>query len=99
MEQISATGFPLGMFPHQKFSVTDVNLDHGDSLLLYTDGVPEALNTSDEEYGMSRLIEIATASSSLPPEELVASCFSNVSAFRGGRSRSDDVSIMGIRRE
>jgi sigma-B regulation protein RsbU (phosphoserine phosphatase) len=99
IEQIAATGLPLGMFPNQKFSLGNLNLASGDTVLLYTDGVPEALNSRDEEYGMSRLIEIAMTSSSLPPEELIASCLSNVATFRGGRSRSDDVSMMGIRRE
>src|SRR5215813_4230783 len=92
IEQISATGLPLGMFRNQKFSVGNLKLERGDTVLLYTDGVPEALNSSEEEYGMSRLIEIATASSSLPPEEVVTRCLSNVSKFRGGRARSDDVS-------
>src|SRR5215468_12043074 len=99
IEQIAATGLPLGMFPNQKFSLGNLNLESGDTVLLYTDGVPEALNSRDEEYGMSRLIEIAKTSSSLPPEELIASCLSNVAAFRGARSQSDDVSMMGIRRE
>jgi sigma-B regulation protein RsbU (phosphoserine phosphatase) len=96
---ISATGLPLGMFPNQKFAVENLKLDPGDALFLYSDGVPDSRNANDEEYGMSRLIEIATTSQSLPPEEFVASCLSDVSAFSRGRARFDDISIMGLRRE
>jgi serine phosphatase RsbU (regulator of sigma subunit) len=99
VEQIAATGFPMGMFPNQKFSVADLNLERGDSLLLYTDGVPDARNQFNEEYGMCRLIDFAGGCSSFASEELVANCLAEVSKFRQGNPRFDDISIMGIRRE
>lgn len=99
IEPISATGLPLGMFPTQKFSVENLKLRSGDAILLYTDGVLEALNSNDEEYGMSRLVDVATTSRSLAPPELVANCLSDVSAFRRGSPRFDDISVMGIRRD
>ena len=99
VEQIPATGFPMGMFPSQKFSVFDVNLERGDNLLLYTDGVPDTRNQFSEEYGMSRLMDFAGGCSSLAAGELVANCLGEVSKFRQGSARFDDISIMGIRRE
>jgi len=98
IQQISATGLPLGMFPNQEFSAGNLELEKGDTLILYTDGVTDALNSNEEEYGMSRLIDAATESWSCEPEKFVANCLSDVSAFRGGSPRSDDISIMGIRR-
>src|SRR5216117_2815725 len=53
IEQISATGLPLGMFPNQKFSVGNIQLDTGDTFILYTDGVPETVNPLNQEYGSS----------------------------------------------
>jgi phosphoserine phosphatase RsbU/P len=97
VEQIFATGLPLGMFANQKFSTEHLKLETGDTLVLYTDGVPDAVNKHNDEYGMSRLIEIA-ACWPLEPESLVARCLSDVSAFRAGSPRFDDISIMGIRR-
>jgi phosphoserine phosphatase RsbU/P len=99
IDQISATGLPLGMFPNQKFSIENLNLETGDTLILYTDGVPDTVNSHGEEYGMSRLSGIATASWSLDPEKLMASCLADVSRFREGSPRFDDISIMGIRRQ
>ena len=97
IESISATGLPFGMFPTQKFSLQRVKLESGDTLLLYTDGVPDALNSREEEYGMSRLIEITRTSRSLPPDKLVASCLADVATFSQGTVRFDDISLMGIR--
>ena len=99
VEQISATGLPLGMFPNPKFSVGNLKLESGDTLILYTDGVPDTLNADNQEYGISRLIDVTTKLWSFPPEKLVASCLSDVSLFREGSPRFDDISIMGIRRE
>src|SRR5262249_12866817 len=84
IKPISATGFPLGMFPNGKFAVENLDLSGGDALLLYTDGVSEAVNSKDEEYGMSRLIEMTTAARALAPAQLIASCLSDVSSFRQG---------------
>jgi sigma-B regulation protein RsbU (phosphoserine phosphatase) len=98
IESIRATGLPLAMFPNQKFSVQSLKLNAGDSLVLYTDGVPDALNSNDEEYGMSRLTDITKTSRRLPPPEMVASFLSDISSFRHGSRRLDDISVMAIRR-
>jgi len=89
----------LGMFPNPKFSVGNLKLESGDTLILYTDGVPDTLNADNQEYGISRLIDVTTKLWSFPPEKLVGSCLSDVSLFREGSPRFDDISIMGIRRE
>jgi phosphoserine phosphatase RsbU/P len=99
VEEIPATGFPVGMFANQKYSVHSFRLERGNTLLLYTDGVPDALNSNGEEYGLSRLMEITKAAWLLPPEELVARCLLDVATFQEGRSRFDDVSVLGIRRD
>jgi sigma-B regulation protein RsbU (phosphoserine phosphatase) len=98
IEEISATGLPLGMFCNQEFSAANLKLESGDALVLYTDGVVDAVNSHDQEYGVSRLLDIATKSCSWDPEKFVASCVSDISRFRGSSSRFDDISIMGIRR-
>jgi phosphoserine phosphatase RsbU/P len=99
IEPISATGLPLGMFPNQKFSLGNLRLESGDTLILYTDGVPDAMNRRNETYGMSRLMDVTTRSGAFAPEELIANYLSDLSAFREGSPRVDDISIMGIRRE
>ena len=98
IEEISATGLPLGMFCNQEFSAANLRLESGDTLILYTDGVVDAVNGQDEDYGVSRLLDIAKKSCSWDPEKFIASCVSDLSRFRGSSPRFDDISIMGIRR-
>jgi len=99
IQPIFATGLPLGMFPNQKFSVERLKLESGDALLLYTDGVPDALNTAGDDYGISMLMDLTMTSRSLPPETLVAKCLADVSTFRQGGVPLDDTTIMGVRRQ
>jgi sigma-B regulation protein RsbU (phosphoserine phosphatase) len=87
------------MFPNQKFSVENLKLESGDTLILYTDGVPDAVNSRNEEYGTSRLVNIAAASWASGPDKLVAGSLADVSRFREGSPRFDDISIMGVRRK
>ena len=49
---LEATGLPLGMFSTSRYFVHRARLEPGDSLLLYTDGISEARDSSDEEYGI-----------------------------------------------
>ena len=86
------------MFCNQEFSAANLKLESGDTLILYTDGVVDAVNKHDEEYGMSRLFDIATEFCSWDPDKFVASCVSDLSKFRGSSPRFDDISILAIRR-
>ncbi|MEM7584148.1 MAG: PP2C family protein-serine/threonine phosphatase [Acidobacteriota bacterium] len=57
IEQLGATGMPVGLVPDQTFGQADFHLDPGDSLVLFTDGLLEACNPEDEEFGLERLAE------------------------------------------
>jgi sigma-B regulation protein RsbU (phosphoserine phosphatase) len=99
IQPISATGLPLGLFANEKFSVEKLKLESGDTLLLYTDGVSDAINKHEEEYGVSRLLDVAAKCRSFLPTDLVANCLRDIQTFRQGSPRFDDISIMGIRRQ
>ena len=86
------------MLCNQEFSAANLKLDSGDTLILYTDGVVDAVNNHDKEYGMSRLSNIGTKSCSWDPDKFVSSCVSDLSKFRGSRPRFDDISVLAIRR-
>jgi len=73
-------------------------MDPGDTLLLYTDGVSEARAPSEAEYGAERLARALEQGRDLAPGALVSACAGDVQAFRGGASRSDDLTLLAIRR-
>lgn len=95
---IEATGLPLGMFCSGQFRTRRLSLAHGGSLVLYSDGLTEARNGENAEYGAARLREVVKAHSSQAPQALMDRCVADVAAFRGGAPRSDDLTIMVIRR-
>lgn len=87
-------GLPLGLFGNTNYGVTTINLEPGEGLLLYTDGVSEARGPSDAEYGSARLMQTAAERHALPAPALVSACVGDVAAFRSGAPRSDDLTIM-----
>ncbi|HKJ46346.1 MAG TPA: SpoIIE family protein phosphatase [Balneolales bacterium] len=98
VDRLDATGLPLGMFCDEEFSTITFNLNPGDSLFLYTDGLTEAMDTNETEYGMDRLSDTFTANRNLKPAEIIDSSLKNLNAFRIGSKKSDDLTIMVIRR-
>jgi sigma-B regulation protein RsbU (phosphoserine phosphatase) len=96
--RIESPDLPLGMFCHGHFSVTRVHLDPGDSVVLYTDGLSECLDPSGREYGIDRLQNALEASWRLSPPEFIRACLSDLDAFRSGTARSDDLTLMVLKR-
>jgi sigma-B regulation protein RsbU (phosphoserine phosphatase) len=95
---VEATGLPVGMFCHQTFSTRKAQLSPGSVLLLYTDGLSESRNEAEEEYGMDRLTRLVSECHASSPKELIHVCLKDLIAFRAGRPKADDLTIMAIRR-
>src|SRR5512140_2444008 len=83
-------GVPVGMMPAAVHREAAVTLGPGDTLLLYSDGITEALNRDDEEFGMDRLTQLALAGRGEPPAELSRRIFGAVSDFTAGVAQYDD---------
>ncbi len=96
--RLGATGVPLGMFCTGNFPAQKVQLGAGDFLVLYTDGFSEARNTRDTEYGIGRLTNLVGQQHGLLPEALVRACLDDVKMFSGGAPRTDDLTMMVLRR-
>jgi len=97
VSRIESTGMPLGMFMETEFSATRVQLETGDTLFLYTDGLSEAASESDE-YGVDRVMTLVHQQSARQPAELIAACLDDVRAFTNGSPRFDDMTVMAVRR-
>ncbi|MBK9313278.1 MAG: SpoIIE family protein phosphatase [Acidobacteria bacterium] len=98
VESIESMGLPIGLFCETQFSCFKVNLAPGDSLLLYTDGLSEARNGLDEEYGVERLTKQVSDSHMLTVESLIAECMVDLKSFLAGERTSDDLTVMAIQR-
>lgn len=95
--RIDSTGMPLGMFSETEFSATHVQLETGDTLFLYTDGLSEASSESDE-YGVDRVMTLVRQQSALQPTQLIAACLDDMRAFTNGSPNSDDMTVLAVRR-
>jgi sigma-B regulation protein RsbU (phosphoserine phosphatase) len=95
--RIESTGMPLGMFMDTEFSATRVQLEAGDTLFLYTDGLSEATNESDE-YGVDRVMTLVRQQVARQPAELIAACLEDVRAFTNGSPSFDDMTVLAVRR-
>ena len=97
VHRIESTGLQLGMFRETEFSATRVQMEAGDTLFLYTDGLSEASNDCDE-YGMDRVVTMVRQHAVRQPAELIAACLDDVRAFTNGGPSFDDMTMLAIRR-
>lgn len=98
IESIAASGLPLGAFCDERFGLKKLNVDRGDVLFFYSDGLSEARNEAGVEYGQERISKRIRESHRLSSSEIVKACLDDLSAFRGGAPRQDDLTMMAIRR-
>lgn len=94
LDRLGASAPPLGMFAEASYGEGAADLDVGDVLLVYSDGLTEATDARDEEFGERRLAAIAAACRALPAEEIGARVLSEVERFIGSRRPHDDLSLV-----
>ena len=98
IEQLNATGVPLGMFSHASWKEEVVPLEPGDLLCVYTDGVTEALNAAEEEFGLERLAKLLASGADASTHDLCQTVFDEVGSFAAGVPQYDDQTLLLVRR-
>ena len=88
-------GTPLGILPGREYKDTEVRLEAGDRLVLYTDGLTEAMNAQEEEFGEPRLVELGRQNRALSATELLKVIREEVSGYSGG-SFQDDFTLVVV---
>ena len=91
-------GIALGVAPGFKYEQSTFTLGPGETIILYTDGVTEAMNGDGEEFGVDRLRELFAGQPSMNPREASDAILEAVSAFAGGTPQSDDITCLTLRR-
>ncbi|OPX69537.1 MAG: osmolarity sensor protein [Methanoregulaceae archaeon PtaB.Bin056] len=94
---LKARGIALGVIDEVDLEPVEVALSPGDVMVLYTDGVTEATNERDEEYGVERLSSLVTASTGLSAKEIINAIVRDVTAFAGSRPQFDDITLMVLK--
>lgn len=90
-------GMPLGVFEDAKFGERQLELKAGESLLVYTDGVTEAMNPQRELFGEERLKEAVRGQAKLSAEKLAERVVQAVAQFARGAEPSDDITLLALK--
>lgn len=95
---IKTKGYPLGMMPGGAFDnrleEREIDLHPDDILIQYTDGVNEALDKDEQEYGLERISLFARANVELPPDQFVQRFTIDHNAFVGETEQYDDITLI-----
>jgi sigma-B regulation protein RsbU (phosphoserine phosphatase) len=89
--------FPVGLVPEAEYVTSLVKLEPGDTLILFSDGVTEAMDPAEELYGVPRLREVLTGQSECALEKLQKSILESVENFTKGAHQTDDVTVLIVR--
>ena len=88
---------PLGAMKDMKYTGYDMHLDLGDCLYVYTDGIPDAINVNEEEYGLERLLNALNTYKDASMEGLLQGVKADQDAFVGEADQFDDITMLGFR--
>lgn len=98
VEELELSGLPLGVDPDMDYDELTATLDPGTSLLLYTDGVTEAINSYDEMFGSSHLQALLESNRYLKPRALMRLLLRELRAWSSDASQDDDITMVILRR-
>ena len=97
IRRLEVGGPIVGLFEMAVFEEEKVLLDPGDWLVIFSDGVSEALSASGEEYGEERIIAIAETVRNATPHDFLQAMFADVRTFTKGAPQSDDITALVLR--
>jgi phosphoserine phosphatase RsbU/P len=97
IERLNEGGLPLGIMAEAVYQTGDAQLQVGDWLIIFTDGLVEAESHTQEEYGETRLQLMMNAGSNSGPEELLRRIMSDLDSFVGATPQHDDVTCLLVK--
>ena len=97
IERLDVGGVPLGIQQEVSYASGELTLTSGDWLVVFTDGLVEAVNFGGEEYGEQRMIAVLNTYKDLAPDLLLQRMIAEVNAFVGSTPQHDDITCMLIK--
>ncbi len=89
----------VGAFDEIKYEECTMQMDHGDTLVMFTDGVPEAMNPDLEEFGTDRLCNILSGMADKCCKEIIETIKASIDNFAAGAEQSDDITMLVLKRK
>jgi sigma-B regulation protein RsbU (phosphoserine phosphatase) len=94
---LSRGGTPVGLLPDRDYEIEDVDLEPGDIIVFYTDGIVEAENQDGEEFGPDRLADVVHKNANGSAADLVSLIHDTADRFRAPDAHKDDVTVIVVR--
>jgi phosphoserine phosphatase RsbU/P len=98
IEKLDSTGRPIGLLPDSRYEARTVTIPRDATLFLYTDGLNEAADPDEEEFGNERLVETFREMSSKSAAEVPGAVLAKITAFERGAHATDDKTLVVMRR-
>jgi phosphoserine phosphatase RsbU/P len=98
VERLEAGGIPVGILAEAPYQMATTRVETGDWLVIFTDGVIEAFNAQQEEYGEPALLRLVDRNSGAAPEEMLRSLFSELDRYVGNTPQHDDITCLLLKR-
>jgi serine phosphatase RsbU (regulator of sigma subunit) len=98
VEELGASGLPIGVLSGSRFQARGVTLEPGDLLCIYSDGITEAEALDDEEFGTARLLALLREHRCSPLPELLEAIQTATGSFSAGLPQGDDQTLVLLRR-
>lgn len=99
IKQLKVGGPILGFQANSRYSEETIPFDPGDTLVLYSDGITEAMNADEDQFEPERLEEVIRSNHTLSSQELIDSIVESVRDFTGNTPQSDDITLLVIKRK
>lgn len=96
-EELQATGIAMGAMDDAPYVQGDTNLGSGDLIVMYTDGITEAMNEQEEMFEIPRLTQVVLENRDLPADAMVSAIIDAVTAFCQKQPQYDDITLMVVR--
>lgn len=96
-KSLPATGIPVGLMADRAVKSALMVLNPGDSLVLFTDGVTEAMNKAEQEFGKERLEALLDDAGAIPAVDLLQRIYAEVDTFAAGEDQADDITCLALR--
>ena len=97
VEPFVDNSFPVGLIPGAEYHVSTVTLELGDTLVLFSDGVTEAMDPEQEMFGRTGLLKALRGQQDPPLDQLQKTLLESVETFARGASQADDITLMLIK--
>jgi serine phosphatase RsbU (regulator of sigma subunit) len=97
VRRLEVGGPVVGLLEAAPYAQADVQLDPGDVVVLFSDGVSEAFNVAGEDFGEVRLLDVAKGAAGSSSQAIVDEIIASVRKFTKGAAQSDDITVMVIR--